>query len=114
MKFDEGPRLRDLQRLLYRLITASDGVSEGLAADSALKAGGLNEIIAGDERMGSADRLGIYADAYFFRLLDVCKEDFPATVAAIGEGEFHNLITGYLMAYPSDSPSVLYVGSHLG
>ena len=107
-------RLRDLQALLYRLITAPNGVAEGVAADALLKEGGLGEIIAVDERMSAMDRVGIYADAYFYRLLEVCKEDFPATLAVIGENGFHDLITGYLLAYPPTEPSVLYAGHHLG
>jgi hypothetical protein len=34
---------------------------------------------------------------YFYRLLDAIKEDFPATLKILGDFEFHNLITGYLI-----------------
>lgn len=109
MTHDGELRVRELHALLYRLITAPNGVAESGEPE----AGGLDEIIAGDERMSPADRVGIYADAYFYRLLQVCKEDFTATLAVIGETEFHNLITGYLLAHPPTEPSVLYAGQHL-
>ena len=50
---------------------------------------------------------------YFYRLLDCLKEDYPATLAVMGATNFHNLITGYLLAYPPSHPSVLYAGRHL-
>ncbi|MGH8337315.1 MAG: HvfC/BufC family peptide modification chaperone, partial [Gammaproteobacteria bacterium] len=103
--------LAQLQALLYRLIVAPDGVAEALANDG----GGINleSIIVGDARLTAVERAAIYADAYFYRLLDVLKEDFPATLAVTGEDEFHNLITGYLIAHPSTEPSLLYAGCYL-
>ena len=35
---------------------------------------------------------------------DVFKEEFPATLALLGEVNFHNLITGYLVDYPPTEP----------
>jgi hypothetical protein len=108
-----GLGLLGLQALLYRLITAPNGVAGAVAAEASLKTSGLSGVIAAGERMSAVERAGIYANAYFFRLLEVCKEDFQATLSVIGEKEFHNLITGYLLAFPPTEPSVLYVGQHL-
>jgi hypothetical protein len=112
MKDRDGLNLRELQALLYRLITAPEGVAAGLKAEA--HPVDLNTIISGDERIGAANRLGIYADAYFYRVLDALREDFPAILAVVGEDEFHNLITGYLVAYPPTEPSLLDAGRHLG
>jgi hypothetical protein len=106
-----SPNLRELQALLYRLITAPDGVQAGLDAET--EPIDLEMIIARDERLNGVARLGIYANAYFYRLLDALKEDFPAILAIIGADEFHNLITGYLLEYPPAEPSMLYAGKHL-
>ena len=46
-------------------------------------------------------------------MLDVFKEDFPATLAVIGADEFHNLATGYLVAHPPAEPSLIYAGQFL-
>jgi hypothetical protein len=105
--------LARLQSLLYRLITAPNGVGEGLLNEPLVIVGGLEELIAGDERLSSHERLEIYADAYFYRLLDVFKEDYPATLAVLGETDFYNLITGYLIEYPPTEPSIFYAGRHL-
>ncbi len=105
--------LRELQRLLTRLITAPSGVAEGLAQEPALGPRGLDAIIQGDERMTARERLEIYADAYFSRLLDVLREDYPLTLAALGDDNFHNLVTGYLLEYPPTEPSIFFAGRYL-
>lgn len=105
--------LGELQRLLYRLITSPNGIEEGLAAEYDLPARGLDAIIVGDARVGAVERVGIYADMYFYRLLDALKEDFPATLKILGDVNFHNLITGYLVAYPPNQPSITDASRHL-
>jgi hypothetical protein len=104
--------LKDLQSLLYRLITAVSGVAEGLAAEH-LGAAGLDAIVLGDHRLSAEDRVDIYANMYFYRIRDALKEDFPATLAVLGDDNFHNLITGYLLEYPPTQPSISHCGSHL-
>ena len=105
------PDLRQLQALLYRLIVAPNGVAEALANDQA--AIDLDEVVIGDARMTAAERTEIYADGYFYRLLDALKEDFPATLAVVGVDEFHNLITSYLLVHPPTEPSLLHAGRYL-
>lgn len=105
--------LAELQSLLYRLITAPAGVEEAAGNECALQARGLEAVIAGNEEFSARDRLGIYANAYFYRLLDIFKEEFSCTYTVLGDVNFHNLITGYLIEYPPSEPSVLYAGRHL-
>jgi hypothetical protein len=100
--------LREIESLLYRLITAPSGVAGGLACERALPGAGLGAIIRGDRRLSAVERVDIYADAYFYRLLDAAREDFPATLKVLGDNDFHNLITGYLIDYPPTEPSILY------
>lgn len=106
-------RLKRLESILYRLITAVSGVAEGLAAERRMPAGGLEAIVRGDDRLSAEDRVDIYANMYFYRLLDVLREDFPATARVLGDDNFHNLATAYLLEYPPTEPSVLYCGRHL-
>lgn len=106
-------KLGDLQRLLLRLIAAPAGVADALALEPTLVPHGLDAIIRGDERMTATERLEIYANAYFYRLLDVLKEDYPLTLAALGDDDFHNLITGYLLEFPPTEPSIHFAGRSL-
>jgi hypothetical protein len=102
--------LENLQNLIYRLITAPDGIEQALAAERRLPARGIGAIIRGNERLPSAGRLQIYSDAYFFRLLEVMKEDYPAVLAVLGANDFQSLIRDYLAAHPPHKPSVFYAG----
>jgi hypothetical protein len=105
--------LKQLQSILYRLITAASGVAEGLAAERSMPAGGLDALVLGNDRLSAEARVDIYANMYFYRLLDVLKEDFPATLRVLGDDNFHNLATGYLLEYPPTEPSVHHCGRHL-
>jgi hypothetical protein len=105
--------LKQLQSILYRLITAASGVAEGLDAEHSMPVGGLDALVLGDERLSAEARVDIYANMYFYRLLDVLKEDFPATFRVLGEDNFHNLATGYLIQYPPTEPSVHFCGRYL-
>jgi Putative DNA-binding domain len=105
--------LAELQGLLYRLITAPTGVDEAVSHERALHVRGLEAVIAGNKRLSARDRLSIYANSYFYRLLDIFKEDFACTYTVLGEVDFHNLITSYLIKYPPSEPSILYAGRHL-
>jgi hypothetical protein len=107
------PTLAETQRYLWRLITAPEGVAAGLAAmadEDPRLASRLDEIVRADERLSAVERLDVYANMYFFRLLDSLKEDYPALLAVAGEPEFHNLITDYLLARPSSHWSLRYAG----
>jgi hypothetical protein len=105
--------LKNLQTTIYRLIVAPGGVDEGLASAIGLPPDGLDGILVGEGLLAARERLEIYANAYFYRLIDVFKEEFPATLAIVGEVDFHNLITGYLVDYPPTEPSILHAGRYL-
>ena len=102
-----------VEGLLYRLITAPSGVAEGLANEKSLGDRGLASVIIGDERLSAEERVDIYANMYFYRILEVLQEDFPATLRVIGGERFHNLITGYLIEYPPKHFSIADAGSRL-
>ncbi len=106
------PALRDTQQLLWTLITAPEGVGDGLRRLD-MKSDELARVVAGDERLDPVQRLDIYANMYFWRLLDILRGDYSALVASVGDDPFHNLVTDYLIACPSTHPSVRNVGARL-
>lgn len=108
-------KLADLQERFWRLITAPEPVARalpGLVARDPGAAPLAGWIAAGDEA-AAATRLDVYANMYFFRLLDVLRQDYPALAKLVGDDPFHDLVTGYLLAHPSDNPSLRWVGRHL-
>jgi hypothetical protein len=57
--------------------------------------------------------LGVYVDAYFWRLRGVLATDFPQLARAVGDDAFTALARGYLAAQPSRRPSVRHLGERL-
>ena len=78
--------LRELQALLYQRITDPDGTNESIGEERGLASGVLEALVHGDERLSAFERVDIYANAYFYRLLECLGEDFPATLAVLGDG----------------------------
>jgi hypothetical protein len=108
----EGPSLAELQRRFFELVTGPEGVAKELAARR-IPERELAALIAGDARASAVERLDVYANMYFFRILDVLRADYPKLVAVLGDDAFHNLATGYLQAHPSRHPSLRFVGAAL-
>jgi putative DNA-binding protein len=104
--------LPELQTLLYQLITTSKGAKRtGNVRD--LAPGGLEVVARGDERLSAIERVNIYADAYFYRLLDCLYEEFPATFAVVRSDNFAALVRDYLLTYPPTEPSIFHAGRYL-
>lgn len=102
------PDLRSTQRLLWRLISAPEGVAKAVRRYRT-----SSFPILGNRRLSKIKRLDIYANMYFFRILDCLKEDFPAVLKIIGKDRFHNLATDYLLKYPPRHWSLRYAGDRL-
>lgn len=101
-------QLDQLQRWLQQVITHPLGVEAGIASDEAraeieIEPASLEGVITRSKSLTSADRLAVYANAYYARLLDCMRELFPALVDALGEETFDEFAFGYLQAYPSQS-----------
>jgi hypothetical protein len=105
-------KLALLQRRFWRLITAPSGVAEAVPVE-ATEDPGISPVqgwIKGPDEAFAQSRLDIYANMYFYRLLDVLKGDYPKILALVGEVNFHNLVTDYLLRYPSENPSLRFLG----
>ncbi len=108
--------LQATQTLFWQLIMAPKGVAAGAAelrARGTLESESLEFFVRGDERLGAAARLDVYANMYFYRLRDCLAEDFPKLAAHIGSDHFHNLVTDYLLRHPSRHPSLRELGRAL-
>jgi hypothetical protein len=108
----DGPTLADLQRRFFELVTGPEGVARELARRG-LPEGEVAAIVAGDARASAVERLDVYANMYFFRILDVLRADYPKLAAVLGDDAFHDLATDYLQAHPSRHPSLRFVGAAL-
>ncbi len=70
-------------------------------------------MLASDDRLTHVERLDVYANMYFARLLDVLREDVPTVARLLGADHFHNLITDYLLAHAPTHFSLRYAGAAL-
>ncbi len=55
-------------------------------------------------------RLDIYRNAYFIRLERALAHDFPVSERILGQNRFARLAGDYVLAHPSESPSLRYLG----
>jgi len=104
--------LAEIQERLWRLIAWPEGVRAALQHEPP-QSPPLEELIRSDERLAAEDRLDVYANAYFYRIHDVLAQDFPTLASALGETDFHDLVTSYLAVHPSQSPSLRWIGERL-
>ncbi len=73
----------------------------------------LGRLLRSDRALPAAERLAVYANAYFLRIRDCLREDFGALAAVLGEAAFHDLVKTYLMAHPPSRPSLRHAGAQL-
>ena len=75
-----------------------------------LDGGAAERLVKGDARADAATRLGVYADAYRLRLLEVLGNDYPVLKQLAGEEGFEQLGRAYIESHPSLTPSVRWFG----
>ena len=66
-----------------------------------------------NKRLSSFDRLEIYNRQYWFRVLSILAEDFPALEATVGKKQFEKLARAYLEQNPSRSFTLRNLGSNM-
>lgn len=106
-----APGLRELQRWFASVTTHPEGVLEGrLSVQRSQK---LERLVTPGPRLSAIDRVQIYNDGYFARLVECLVDDYPALGYALGEETFSTLARAYIQKYPSRSPSLNAYGQHV-
>lgn len=104
----DSRNLSQIQRWMQSVIMHPNGVVAGIESETArgqinVKPEAIEEVITRSKALTSVERLKIYANAYYARLLGCLTEEFPALVHAVGEETFSGFAFGYLQNYPSQS-----------
>ncbi len=121
------PNLSDLQKWMKWIITDPRGVSRALIEvpepdlkhrerflpPSHLTPRALLHSIQDAPPISREQRLDIYAEAYFARIVEVLENDYPRTKEVLGESEFTRLVSNYLKAHPSKYYNISDLGSDL-
>jgi hypothetical protein len=97
--------IEELQRWLQTVITHHGGVAAGVASDEARAAisigpSELSSLILPSHAQSCIERLAVYGNAYYTRLLHCLRDLFPACRYTVGDDLFDEFAYGYLQSYP--------------
>ncbi len=112
----EEPRLQQVQRWMQSILMHRGGVAEGVDSPEArqhidIRLDELPRVIQPSRALSSADRLEIYVNAYYARLLECLDEEFAVTRWTLGDDLFSAVAFGYLQNYPSQSYTLNQLGA---
>lgn len=108
--------LKQLQRRMAAAVMTPLTRNNGMKAkttDGRSMHAEAKQFIKPNDRLSSFDRLEIYNQQYWFRVLDAFADDFPGLRAIIGDRKFDQLSLAYLQDCPSRSYTLRNLGSHL-
>jgi len=108
--------LEQIQRAFFEVtrqpLTASEGMRPRLP-DGRSTRKIADALIKPNDRLTSAERLCIYNQQYWFRLLSCLADDFPGLRAIIGQRKYDKLSVAYLNDCPSESFTLRNLGRRL-
>ncbi len=107
-----------MQRAFGRAIARPLLFEDGESGDYSIDIESYDIALLGDIRprgpASSAERLGIYNQQYWFRLLTIMQEEYPLTEHLLGTLELNKLSMAYLSALPPRSYSLQHLSDRLG
>lgn len=108
--------LARIQRWMQTVVTHPGGVVAGVASEAArrqldVSLEDVEQVIFPSATQTSIQRLQIYGDAYFARLLECLRAEYPGLVHALGQETFDAFAFGYLHLYPSRSYTLNRLGA---
>ncbi len=109
--------LSAVQRWMQAVISHPEGVESGLESPDArqhlpVEPGQVEQVIAPSQAQTSVERLAIYANAYYARLLECLGEEFPVLKQTLGDETFDAFAFAYLQTYPSRSYTLNKLGEN--
>jgi len=106
--------LAQIQRWMQAAIMHPVGIAEGI--ESAEARGQIDvgpdeaeTVVTRSRAQTAMERLAIYGYAYYARLLECVREEFPVLKHALGEEVFDSFAVGYLQHHPSRSYSLFHL-----
>lgn len=106
-----APALRQLQRWFASVTTHPEGIIEGHVGRPRSRK--LERLVTPGPQLSAIERMQIYNDGYFARLVECLTDDYPALSYALGEETFSSLARGHIEQHPSRSRSLNAFGEHL-
>lgn len=111
--------LQNVQEWMQTMIMHPDGLqaaeSLGIAENTVMtdfQEFTIDNMILPSLRMTSQQRMEVYANAYYARLLECLRDEFPALAALIGEETFNAFAFAFLQSFPSTSYTLADLGKN--
>ena len=103
------PGLAQLEHWMLEVVMHPGGAAEGVGDPAIVKllpAAGedLEKVVLPSATLSSVERLAVYADMYYWRLVDILFGIYPAVQKLMGGDLFYDVARAYLAAHPSRSP----------
>jgi Putative DNA-binding domain len=109
--------LGQIQRWMQAAIMHPVGVAEGIASAEARRhidvgPDEAETVVTRSRALTALERLAIYGYAYYARLLECLRDEFPVLKHALGEELFDAFAAEYLEQYPSHSYTLFQLGAN--
>jgi hypothetical protein len=100
--------LSRIQSWMQAVITHPAGLDAGVGCETAQQNFALNfteleKLVAPSPSLSGAERLAIYSRAYYARLTDCFRAEFPCLHYALGDELFTQFVGAYLLRHPPQS-----------
>ena len=110
------PELDQIERWLQTLFMDADGVRSGLRSEAAgnilpCTEESLKGLVLPSKQLNSVERLSIYGNMYFSRLIEVLAEEFPTVQHLLGKEVFGKVARDFVTRHPSTHYSLTWLGS---
>jgi hypothetical protein len=107
--------LKQIQAWMQAVITHPQGVRAGASSEAARRhltvpADELDRVVTPSSALTANQRLGIYSHAYFARLQECLRAEFPVLLHALDDELFNRFTFEYLQYYPSRSYTLNRLG----
>ena len=114
---EKPQNLERIQQWMQSVITHPLGIEAGISSPAVngqlpCSAETIEDVVTRSRACTSIERLEVYGNAYFARLLECLRELFPTLVYALGEEVFDGFAFGYLQQYPSRSYTLSNLAEH--
>ena len=113
--------LSNIQQWMQAVIVHPNGIHAGAqSAANPLAPGGnsasevtaIDDMILPSKQLTSQQRMDVYANAYYARLLECLRDEYPALELLLGEETFNAFAFDYLQFHPSQSYTLADLGQH--
>ncbi len=108
--------LKQIQRWMHAVITHPDGIEGGIHSNEAqqqvpVDVTNVERVISRSQALDSVNRLRVYGNAYFARLVECLENEYPSLVHAVGQEAFDGFAFEFLNHYPSTSYTLNQLGA---